>query len=109
MLNADRSQWTIEERLAEERAVAKREVDVYRRALEIRRSAVRLIEVIDNQADKLAEAMARPRMRPSELSLILTRGAREIAEREIPPVSLQDIADELAGDINNEPEFERGR
>lgn len=95
--------------MAEERAEAKRDADVYQRAYDIRRSADRLIEVIDNQAPKLAAEMAHPIMRTSELSQILWDGALEIAEREIPPVSLDDIADELVGDINNDPEFERGR
>ena len=104
MLNGDRSQWSIAELKAEERAEAKRRAEVTERAYTIRRSATRLVEVIDNQADKLAEVMARPWVRPIELSNILMHGALEIAEREIPPVSLQDIADELAGEVSHETE-----
>lgn len=99
---SDRSQWRIEELRAVERAEMKRDAQVYLRTCEIRRSATRLIEVIDNQAEKLAAEMARPGTRLIDLSLILTRGAREIADREIPPVSLQDIADELAGEVSHE-------
>lgn len=109
MLSHDRSQWTIEELKAEERAEDKRWEHVQKRAADIRYSAARLAEVIDEHMPDIARILARPIWSSDALADILLRGSFEIAEREIPPVSLDDIADELAGDINNEPEFERGR
>jgi len=109
MLSHDRSQWTIEELKAEERAEDKRWERVQKRAADIRHSATRLSEVIDEHMPEIAQMLTCPFWSSDRLAWILHRGSFEIAEREIPPVSLQDIADELAGDINNEPEFERGR
>ena len=100
MLN-DLSQWRIEELRAKERAEAKRWFRVAQRTISIRCSDERLIEVLDEHAPEIAKVLSRPGGN-EDLSEILQRGAREIAEREIPPVSLQDIADELVGEVSNE-------
>ena len=104
MLNGDRSQWSIEELRAEERAVAKRRECVIERACEIRTSVARMVDVLDECAAEISVLVTWPHWTKDALNAALQSGALRIAEREIPPVSLQDIADELVGDIHHETE-----
>ena len=102
MLN-DRSQWRIEELRAKERAEAKRRERVKERTKEIRASADRLIDIVTECAPEIAKILSK-HPDPHRALSVVWLAANEIAEREIPPVSLQDIADELVGEVSHEIE-----
>lgn len=90
--------------MAEERAEAKRRECVLERASGIRKSVARMVEVLDECALEIAVLVTWPRWTKDAMNAAIQSGALRIAEREIPPVSLDDIADELVGDISHETE-----
>ena len=105
MLNGDRSQWRIEELRAVERAEMKRWVDVCERAAQLMLSSESVAELIEEDTLQIADAIVASRGRPHLtiiVKILVENRALTRAEREIPPVSLQDIADELAGEVSHE-------
>lgn len=93
------------EREAAERAEEKRRERVTERTAEILRSPDLILELIEDDPRALASAIAEHHT-PCDCGLLIKAIVRSRAlsraNREIAPVSPDDIADEIVGDISND-------